>query len=39
METYLHSGLMPLYKTYNEVIKPLIADIEIHYEKFPHFKK
>jgi len=35
MEIYLHSELLPLYKTYNEVIKPLITDIEIHYEKFP----
>jgi hypothetical protein len=35
MEKYLHSKLSPLYKTYNEVIKPLIADIEIFYEKFP----
>jgi hypothetical protein len=35
METYLHKELLPLYKTYNEAIKPLIADIEIHYEKFP----
>ncbi|MDR0872930.1 MAG: hypothetical protein LBN27_05600 [Prevotellaceae bacterium] len=35
IHTYLHSQLSPLYKTYNEVIKPLVADIESRYEKFP----
>ncbi|HKK43755.1 MAG TPA: hypothetical protein VJ963_15165 [Bacteroidales bacterium] len=31
----LHSSLKPLYKTYNEVIKPLIADIEARGQQFP----
>lgn len=35
MYNYLHSSLTSLYKTYNEVIKPLIAEIEVRYEKFP----
>ena len=30
-----HSSLQELYKTYNEVIKPLIADYEAREEKFP----
>ena len=35
MESFLHAQLLPLYKAYNEHVKPLIADIEWHYEKFP----
>lgn len=27
--------MLPLYKTYNDVIKPLIATIEAKTEKFP----
>jgi hypothetical protein len=30
-----HTQLLSLYEVYNESIKPLIADIETHYEKFP----
>lgn len=29
------SKLSPLYQTYNEVIKPLIAEIEVRFESFP----
>ena len=35
MEKYLHDKLYPLYKNYNETIKPLIGAIEVYYEKFP----
>jgi SMC interacting uncharacterized protein involved in chromosome segregation len=35
MYAYLHSQLVPLYKTYNEIIKPLIAEIEVRFERFP----
>lgn len=35
MYSLLHSQLTPLYKKYNEVIKPLIAAIEVRIEAFP----
>ena len=31
----IHNKLSPLYNNYNEVIKPLIADIESKYQEFP----
>lgn len=31
----LHASLSENYKTYNEVIKPLIAEIEARFEEFP----
>jgi hypothetical protein len=34
-EKYLHDKLALLYKDYNDVIKPLIAVLELYYEKFP----
>ncbi len=34
-EDFLHNSLKPLYKSYNEVIKPLIADIEARSQQFP----
>ena len=32
MEKYLHDKLYPLYKNYNETIKPLIGAIEVYYK-------
>ena len=31
----LSTNLNPLYEAYNNVIKPLIAEIEVRYEQFP----
>lgn len=31
----LSKRLIPLYDSYNNIIKPLIAEIEIRYELFP----
>lgn len=35
MDTEFFEKLIPLYTTYNEVIKPLIAEIEVRFEAFP----
>ena len=35
MDTQFVNQITLLYRTYNEVIKPLIAEIEVRYEKFP----
>ena len=35
MESQHITQITALYQTYNEVIKPLIAEIEVRYEKFP----
>ena len=35
MNSILFEKLIPLYATYNEVIKPLIAEIEARFEAFP----
>jgi len=35
MDAQYSSQITLLYRTYNDVIKPLIAEIEIRYEKFP----
>jgi hypothetical protein len=35
MDYSLHNKLAPLYKIYTETLKPLIAEIEIQYEKHP----
>lgn len=34
-ESFLHKSLKPLYKSYNEAIKPLVADIEARSQQFP----
>ena len=35
MDSQYTAQITLLYRTYNEVIKPLIAEIEVRYEKFP----
>jgi len=35
MDSQYSFQITSFYRTYNEVIKPLIAEIEIRYEKFP----
>jgi hypothetical protein len=35
MDTQFTAQITLLYQTYNEVIKPLIAEIEVRYEQFP----
>jgi hypothetical protein len=35
MDAQFNEQVALLYRTYNEVIKPLIAEIEVRYEKFP----
>lgn len=35
MYSSLHEKIAPLYKVYNEVVKPLIAEIEVRFEAFP----
>lgn len=35
MLPFFYSKLTPLYQTYNGVIKPLIAEIEVRFEQFP----
>ena len=35
MDTHFATQIKLLYNTYNEVIKPLIVEIEVRYEEFP----